>query len=234
MYKSNTWDKKQQKISVPRKTHRCCKNSFWFFSLLLLFDGKYLLVIESCKSRATSTSRHSWSLFIARYRDASRARTHAHKRTRWVNSFTPTRTCISHFRGPLIEDRCTSRGSALCSVEMRVQSRLQWPRREKVQWRTGSLELSGPIRKSLVYDKEPCSRCRKYAINAPRRSIDCTTTRYMLADCNSNKSNFRYSIAEKRDFSSQFVSTNGEKKIIFVFLYIESCYFQIENILQRL
>lgn len=104
-----------KKFQFFPKTHRCCENSFWFLSLLLLFDGKYLLVIESCKSRATSMSRHSWSLFIVCYRDASRARTHAHTHTltRWVNSFTPTRTCISHFRRPLIEDRCTSRGSAV-------------------------------------------------------------------------------------------------------------------------
>lgn len=64
---------------------------------------------------------------------------------------------------------------------MRVQS-LTMTRPKEAQWRTGSLESDGgraaPIRKSLVYNKEPCSRCRKYAVNAPKWSIDCPVTRY--------------------------------------------------------
>lgn len=34
-----------------------------------------------------------------------------------ANNFAAKRSRISHFRGPLIEDRCTSRGSALFSMD---------------------------------------------------------------------------------------------------------------------
>lgn len=71
---------------------------------------------------------------------------------------------ISHFRRPLIEDRCTSRGSALYMDEGTTDHNDPPPR--KTQWRTSSLQRDPlPTRKSLGYDKVLCSRSRKYVVN---------------------------------------------------------------------
>lgn len=54
-----------------------------------------------------------------------------------VNSFAVKRSHISHFPRPLIEDRCTSRGSALYSLDEGTVDHNDPP---KVQWRTSSLQ----------------------------------------------------------------------------------------------
>lgn len=145
-----------------------CRNIFYLSFSVSSMCEKYLLVIESCKSQRAVLSLVD--LYLSPI---------ATTVTTGMLSHIQGRSIVSRRRGrvyPIFAGRWLRTdarvGEVHCAAWRWGYSRLQWPRWEKYNGAPTLSNFRGhaaaAIRKSLVYDKEPCSRCRKYAVNAPR------------------------------------------------------------------